>query len=130
MQKNEFTSVVPPYSCSDLTQDLRRLQVGEGDILFVHSSFKALGPVTDGAQSVIEALEAAIGPEGLLLMPSFNLVQWEATARNVGSRDHALDGWLDYGTVPAAGGRVSLRPLLPFGCGARQRGESVCGGPS
>ncbi len=70
-------STMPPYRCSDLTQDLRRLHVKTGDILFVHSSFKSFGPVDGGAASVIKALEAAIGPEGLLLMPSFNLVTWE-----------------------------------------------------
>ena len=95
MQKTEFTYAMPPYSCSDLTQDLRRLQIEAGDILFVHSSFKALGPVDGGAQSVIEALEAAIGPEGLLLMPSFNLVEWELRAE---TWDHATTpstvGWI------------------------------------
>ena len=66
-----------PHSSSDLRQDLRRLGIAAGDILFVHSSFKSLGPVVGGADSVIEALEEAIGPEGLLLMPSFNLIKWE-----------------------------------------------------
>ena len=63
-----------------LKQDFRELSVEAGDILFVHSSFKSLGPVEGGAESVIQALEAAIGPEGLLLMPSFNLVKWELRA--------------------------------------------------
>ena len=66
-----------PYSIDTLKQNLRDLSVEAGDILFVHSSFKSLGPVEGGAESVIQALEAAIGPEGLLLMPSFNLVKWE-----------------------------------------------------
>ena len=69
---------MPPYSSCDLTQDLQSLQVEAGDILFVHSSFKSLGPVEGGADSVIQALEAAIGPGGLLLMPSFNLITWES----------------------------------------------------
>jgi aminoglycoside 3-N-acetyltransferase len=58
-----------------LAHDLRRLGVEEGDILFVHSSFKSLGPVDGGAAAVIGALEDAIGADGLLLMPSFNLVE-------------------------------------------------------
>ena len=66
-----------PYSIDTLKHNLRDLGVEAGDILFVHSSFKSLGPVEGGAESVIQALEAAIGPEGLLLMPSFNLVKWE-----------------------------------------------------
>ena len=68
---------MPPYNSCNLTCDLRRLGVEAGDTLFVHSSFKSLGPVEGGAESVIQALEDAIGPEGLLLMPSFNLVTWE-----------------------------------------------------
>ena len=66
-----------PFGSCDLTRDLLRLGVEAGDILFVHASFKSLGPVKGGAESVIQALEDTIGPEGLLLMPSFNLVKWE-----------------------------------------------------
>ena len=36
-------------------------------------SFKSLGPVDGGAPEVIAAIENVIGPDGLLLMPSFNL---------------------------------------------------------
>jgi len=68
---------MPPFSSFDLTRDLRLLGVEAGDILFVHSSFKSIGPVEGGAEGVIQALEDAIGREGLLLMPSFNLVKWE-----------------------------------------------------
>jgi len=68
------------HSSSDLSQDLRRLGVQAGDTLFVHSSYKSLGPVRGGAIAVIAALEDAIGPDGLLLMPSFNLVAWEDRA--------------------------------------------------
>ena len=68
------------HSSSDLSQDLRRLGVQAGDTLFVHSSYKSLGPVRGGAIAVIAALEDASGPDGLLLMPSFNLVAWEDLA--------------------------------------------------
>ena len=60
-----------------LARDLRDLGVEPGDILFVHSSLKSLGPVNGGAGTVIDALEDAVGPEGLVLMPSFNLVEWD-----------------------------------------------------
>lgn len=68
------------YSCEQLTNDLRALGVRPGDLLFVHSSFKSLGPVEGGAATVIAALERAIAPNGLLLMPSFNLVAREQRA--------------------------------------------------
>ncbi len=86
---------MPQYISTDLALDLRRLGVEAGDILFVHSSFKSLGPVVGGAIAVIEALEAAVGTDGLLLMPSFNLVEWEERAQ---TWDHATTpstvGWI------------------------------------
>jgi len=61
------------YSIESLSGDLVRLGVEKGDMLFVHSSFKSVGKVENGAGTVIEALEDAVGPDGLILMPSFNL---------------------------------------------------------
>ena len=89
---------MPSHSWNDLTQDLRRLHIEAGDILFVHSSFKSLGPVEGGAESVIKALEAAIGSEGLLLMPSFNLVDWDLRAET----------W-DNATTPSTVGWITER---------------------
>ena len=65
------------------------------DTLFVHSSVKALGTVEGGAATVIGALEDAVGPEGLLLMPSFNLVAKEqrASTWNHASTPSTV-GWL------------------------------------
>ena len=64
-----------PLTRERMAGDLARLGVEPGDTLFVHSSFKSLGPVEGGAETVIWALEDALGPEGLLLLPSFNLVE-------------------------------------------------------
>ena len=58
---------------ASLRRDLLALGVEPGDTLFIHSSFKSLGPVSGGAGSVVSALEAAVGGEGTILMPSFNL---------------------------------------------------------
>ena len=60
---------------------MRKLGVESGDTLFVHSSFKRLGPVEGGAAAVVEALECCIGAEGMILMPSFNLVEGGHAAR-------------------------------------------------
>ena len=43
-----------------------------GDILLVHSSFKSLGPVEDGAETVIAGLLDAVGPEGTLVLPTLS----------------------------------------------------------
>lgn len=69
-----------PHTRERLTQDLVALGVERGDVLFVHSSFKSLGTVEGGAATVVAALEDALGAAGLLLMPSFNLVEPEKRA--------------------------------------------------
>jgi aminoglycoside 3-N-acetyltransferase len=55
-----------------LTNAFRNLGVQAGDVLLVHSSYKSLGEVDGGPQTVIDALLAALGPEGTLIMPTFN----------------------------------------------------------
>ncbi len=85
------------HTRESLFADLLRLGVEPGDTLLVHSSFKSLGPVEEGAAAVVGALEDALSPEGLLLMPSFNLLPkgGEARARNW-SRESTPSsvGWL------------------------------------
>ena len=55
-----------------LVDGFRGLGVEEGDTLLVHSSYKSLGEVDGGPQTVIRALEAVLGDEGTLIMPTFN----------------------------------------------------------
>ncbi len=64
-----------PHTCESLCNDLQRLGLEKGDTVFVHSSFKSIGPVEGGAETVVRAFEKAVGVEGLILMPSFNLVE-------------------------------------------------------
>lgn len=80
------------HTRESLRDDLRRLGVKPGGILFVHSSFKSLGPVEGGAATVVGALEDAAG---LLLMPSFNLVDKDKrrTSWNIASTPSTV-GWL------------------------------------
>jgi aminoglycoside 3-N-acetyltransferase len=56
----------------ELVEGFRGLGVEEGDTLLVHSSYKSFGPVDGGPQTVIRALEAALGESGTLIMPTFN----------------------------------------------------------
>src|SRR5574339_918011 len=55
-----------------MVEGFRELGVQEGDALLVHSSSKSFGPVDGGPQTVVDALEKALGPEGTLIMPTFN----------------------------------------------------------
>ena len=63
-----------PYTREKLITDFTNLGVEKSDILFIHSSFRSLGSVDGGAGTVISALEDIIGEDGLILMPSFNLL--------------------------------------------------------
>lgn len=49
---------------------LNELGILPGDIVLVHSSLSALGFVEGGAQTVIDTLLSAVGPQGTLLMPA------------------------------------------------------------
>ena len=60
------------FTFENLVEGFRELGVAEGDSLLVHSSYKSLGKVEGGPQTVIHALEAALGAEGTLVMPTFN----------------------------------------------------------
>lgn len=55
----------------EVARQLRALGVREGRVLLVHTSFRAVRPVEGGPHGLIEALRAALGPQGTLVMPSW-----------------------------------------------------------
>lgn len=65
-----------PWTATDLVGDLTRLGVRQGDLLMVHASLRAIGPVTGRASGVVAALDAAVGPRGTLLMTLGALDEW------------------------------------------------------
>ena len=83
-----------PYTREKLTRDFTNLGIEKGDTLFIHSSFKSLGPVEDGAGTVITALEETVGQDGLILMPTFSLLP---------SREERVASW-DVPTTPSTVG--------------------------
>lgn len=56
---------------SEVVTQLRSLGIGPGDVLLVHTSFRAVRPVEGGPGGLIAALREAIGPAGTLVMPSW-----------------------------------------------------------
>jgi aminoglycoside N3'-acetyltransferase len=56
---------------AEVARQLRDLGVREGGVLLVHTSFRAVRPVEGGPAGLIEALRAALGPDGTLVMPSW-----------------------------------------------------------
>ncbi|NLC74653.1 MAG: AAC(3) family N-acetyltransferase [Clostridiales bacterium] len=55
---------------NDITDVLYKLGVKQGQTLMVHCSLGRLGYLVGGAQTVIESLLDATGPEGTIMMPS------------------------------------------------------------
>lgn len=56
-----------------LVYDLRKLGVQEGDILNVKMSYKSIGKVEGGINTVVDALLEAVGTEGTIVSDSFVL---------------------------------------------------------
>jgi aminoglycoside 3-N-acetyltransferase len=56
---------------ADVADQLRTLGAEEGSVLLVHTSFRAVRPIDGGPLGLIEAIHAALGPDGTLVMPSW-----------------------------------------------------------
>jgi aminoglycoside N3'-acetyltransferase len=83
------------YPEKRLVKDLETLGIERGDLLFIHSSFKSLGDIDGGAYTVISALESVVGNSGLILMPSFNLIEWDKRHINWDiTKSKSTVGWL------------------------------------
>ena len=61
---------------SAAADQIRQLGVEPGGTVMVHSSFRSLGPVDGGADALIDAFLDVLGPEGTLLLPTFNFTSW------------------------------------------------------
>lgn len=60
----------------DLLTGFQQIPLTDSRIILVHSSYKSLGGVEGGADAVIDALLAWVGPEGTILLPNFNFQSW------------------------------------------------------
>jgi aminoglycoside 3-N-acetyltransferase len=59
-----------PRTRAGLATDLRRLGLGTGDVVLVHSSLSRLGFVVGGAPTVLRALLDVVGGRGTLVVPA------------------------------------------------------------
>jgi len=55
----------------EIQEVIESLGLKRGDYVMLHASLSSIGCVEGGADAVIDALIAVLGPEGLLMMPSF-----------------------------------------------------------
>ncbi len=88
-------TVTQSHTAETLAQDFQNLGVQQADVIWMHSSFKSLGQVEGGAREVVTALEDAVGSDGLILMPSFHLVDWDDRPKTWDIRKSpSTVGWL------------------------------------
>lgn len=76
------------YDSGALLAQLRRLGVQEGDALMVHASWNPHSGFQGSPMAMIEALKTAVGPEGLLAMPSMT---YQGSSKNFLARREPLD---------------------------------------
>ncbi len=60
------------HTKEEFKSDLISLGVKPGDTIFMHSSFKSIGEIEDGACGLFSALLELLGDEGTLLLPAFS----------------------------------------------------------
>ena len=65
-----------------LTKALEDLGIEKGDSVLVHSSFKSLGQVDGGAQTVVNAFFNAVGEEGTVVFPTLCQEDWPHVYEN------------------------------------------------
>ena len=60
------------HTKEQLKQDLSALGVQPGDSILMHSSYKSLGGIEDGAKGFFDAFLSLLGPEGTLVLPALS----------------------------------------------------------
>jgi len=97
-----------PITKDRLVRDLRALGITEGDVVYVHSSLRALGFVEGGPDAVVDALMEAVGPGGTLAVPTFTIQG--GMKETLESRDYVFDPKNEPSTVGAITNAFRLRP--------------------
>jgi aminoglycoside 3-N-acetyltransferase len=59
-----------------LASELTALGLRRNDVVMMHSSLSALGHIDGGAQTVVNALQEAVGPGGTVVVPAFRDSVW------------------------------------------------------
>jgi len=63
-------------SRDELLDGFSQTGVKAGDTIIVHTSYKSIGGVEGGVETVIDVMRALVGPKGTVLFPAFNFQSW------------------------------------------------------
>ena len=55
-----------------ITEDLRDMGLQEGANVLAHTSLRSIGPLAEGAQTLLSAFRRVLGPTGTLMVPTFS----------------------------------------------------------
>lgn len=66
----------------DVIQAAKTLGIENGDVILIHSSFKSLGEVENGADTVVSGFREAVGETGTVVFPTLCQKDWEHVYEN------------------------------------------------
>jgi aminoglycoside 3-N-acetyltransferase len=101
-----------------LITDFRKLGVRAGDTLFLRISYKAIGETEGGPNTVVDALEEIIGPEGTLIATAFPKRQAPASLHKVVFKpgENITTGIIPKMMAKRNNAYFSSHPIAPFVC--------------
>ncbi|MFP8956616.1 aminoglycoside N(3)-acetyltransferase [Natrialbaceae archaeon A-CW3] len=70
-ESNQSDQSDPTLTADDLVDDFRSMGLERGDEVVVHGSLSSIGWVEGGAETVVDALCAAVGDSGTVVVPTF-----------------------------------------------------------
>ena len=111
------------HTRGSIIESLQKLGVQPGDLLMVHASLKAIGPVEGGAETVVAALRSAVGPSGTVMgYASWDKSPYEETLNGARLGDEARRSWppFDPATAGTHRGFGLLNQFLVQAPGARR----------
>jgi len=64
------------FTKMEILSGFQNIPLTSSRIIMVHSSYKSLGDVEGGVETIIDALLDFVGPKGTVLLPTFNFTEW------------------------------------------------------
>jgi len=61
------------FTQEHLEKDLKQIGLAKGDMVYVHTSLRAIGTIDGGADTLIDALKNVLGPDGTIAVPTHTL---------------------------------------------------------